>query len=69
MNSSIFPEISNQMLKRNQTLKDVAKILKLDISQISRKLSGKVVWTYSDIETLCNYYNMDFRKLFRRKED
>jgi transcriptional regulator with XRE-family HTH domain len=69
MNSSMFPEISNQMNKRNEKLKDIANLLNLDISQISRKLSGKVEWTFKDVKILCNHYNMDFKKLFRGKED
>lgn len=69
MNSSMFPEISNQMNKRNEKLKDIANLLNLDISQISRKLSGKVEWTFKDVKILCNHYNMDFKKLFRGKEN
>lgn len=69
MNSSMFPEISNQMNKRNEKLKDIANLLNLDISQISRKLSGKVEWTFKDVKILCNHYSMDFKKLFRGKEN
>ncbi len=68
MNSSIFPEISNQMKKRNEKLKDIANLLNLDISQISRKLSGKIDWTFNDVKILCNHYKMDFKKLFREEE-
>lgn len=68
MKSTKFPEIVNQMVLRNEKLADVAKVLKLDISQISRKLSGKVEWSYKDIKSLCKHYNTKFEKLFREEE-
>ena len=68
MRNTKFPEIVNQMNIRNQKLGDVAKILDLDFTLISKKLSGKAEWTYKDIKTLCKYYNMKFEKLFREEE-
>jgi hypothetical protein len=70
MNNSIFPEISKQMAKRNEHLQDLTDLLGLtNISQVSRRLSGEVGWTIGDIEILCKHYNMDFWKLFKRKEN
>lgn len=70
MKNSKFPEIVNQMKKRKQTLKDVTELLGLaDISQVSKRLSGNLQWSIGDIEILCKYYNMDFWKLFKRKEN
>lgn len=69
MNNPMFPEIVNQMNKHNERLKDIADLLDLtDISTISKKLSGDISWTFSDVEILCKHYNMDFWKLFKRKE-
>ena len=67
MKNTKFPEIVNQMTKRNERGYDLADLLKLDNSQISRKLSGKVEWTYKDIKALCKHYNMKFEKLFREE--
>ena len=70
MKNAIFPEIVNQMKKRNQTLKDVKDLLGLaDVSQVSKRLSGKLQWSIGDVEILCKYYNIDFWKLFKRKEN
>ena len=65
----MYEEIKNQMILHNEKQKDIAKLLGLDISQICRKLKGEVAWTIGDIEILCKRYNMDFWKLFKRKED
>ena len=62
-----FPEIQNEMDKRGETRKDLARILQLDESQITRKLNGKVQWTFSDIEVLCLHYCKDFYELFRKE--
>lgn len=69
MNNPLYPEIVNQMNKHNERLKDIADLLDLaDISSVSRKLSGDRAWSIGDIEILCKHYNMDFWKLFKRKE-
>lgn len=70
MKNTQFPEIVNQMTKHNQKLKDMVEILGFkEKSQVCRRLAGKIEWTIGEVETLCNYYNMDFEDLFRRKED
>lgn len=66
---SMFPEITKQMIERNEKQKDIAKLLDLDISQVSRKLSGHIDWSISDIQKLNKHYKMDFEKLFKRKEE
>ena len=69
MRDSQFPEIVNQMKKRNERVEDLAKLLGLNNkSQATRRLSGKVSWTIGDAEILCKHYNIDFYKLFKRKE-
>lgn len=69
MNETKYPEIVNQMIKHNESLEDLTKLLGLNYkSQASRRLSGKVEWSIGDVEVLCKHYNIDFYKLFKRKE-
>lgn len=63
-----FPMIVEQMKKHNEKQKDLALLVNLDSSQISRKIAGIVGWSLDEIETLCKHYNIDFYKLFKRKE-
>ena len=68
MKNTKYPEVVNQMKLHNQDLRQVADLLGLaNISQVSRRLSGKVAWTLGDVEILCKYYNMDLYKLFRKE--
>lgn len=69
MNNSKYPEIINQMFLRNERLRNIAELLNVDISQISRRLNGKKQWTISEIEILMKHYGMNFETLFKRKED
>lgn len=70
MKNTIFPEIVNQMAKRNETLKNIKDLLGLaNISQVSKRLSGKLQWSLQEAEILCKHYNIKFEKLFKRKED
>ena len=67
MRKSIFPEITNQMIKRNEKQQDIANLFQLDRSQVSRKLSGYTDWSIEEIKILCKHYNMKFEKLFRKE--
>lgn len=70
MKNTIFPELANQITKRNETLRDIADLIgQNNISQITRRLTGQVEWTIGEVEILCKHYNMDFWKLFKRKEN
>ena len=68
MNNTKFPEIVKQMMKKNENLQTIANILNLDKSSISKKLSGSTGWSIQEVEILCKHYNMNFEKLFKRKE-
>lgn len=64
----LFPEIEAEMIRRNETQQDIANLLKLDRTQVSRKLKGTIQWTIGDIEVLTNHYQKDFWELFRKNE-
>lgn len=65
---AIFPEIVSEMKKRGETRQDLARLLELDVSQITRKLNGDIQWSFSDIEVMCLHYCKDFYELFRKEK-
>ena len=64
----LFPEIVAEMERRGETRKDLARLLELDVSQITRKLNGDIQWTIGDIEVMTLHYNKDFWELFRKNK-
>lgn len=64
----LFPEIVAEMERRGETRKDLARLLELDVSQITRKLNGDIQWTIGDIEVMTLHYNKDFWELFRKSK-
>lgn len=64
----MYKEITNQMTRKKETQQDIANILEIDRSQISRKITGQVKWNMDEIQALCKHYNMKFEKLFRKEE-
>lgn len=69
MNNTKYPEVVRQMKIHNEKLQDIADLLdQVNKSQISRRLSGKVIWTMKDARTLCKHYNMKIEDLFREEE-
>lgn len=70
MKNTIYPELVNQMTRRNEKLKDIVNLLGLkELSQACRRLNGEIEFTIGEVEILCKHYNVDFWKLFKRKED
>lgn len=64
----MYQEIINQMKKRKEKQQDLAKLLEIDRTQISRKISGYCDWSTDEIKLLCKHYNMKFERLFRKEE-
>lgn len=67
MRKSIFPEITKQMKRKNEKQQDIAELLQLDQSQISRKLTGYIDWSIEEAKILCKHYNTKFEKLFGKE--
>lgn len=69
MKNTMFPEVVKQMKQNGENLQSLTNLLGLtNISQASKRLSGTTEWSFGDVEILCKHYNMDFWKLFKRKE-
>ena len=69
MKTKIFPEILAQMEKKGESVKDLAELLHLDVSQIYRKLNGEVAWTFGDAMTMTQHYDMGLWELFRKENE
>ena len=69
MNKTKYPELVNQMTLRNERLRNLAELLNVNISQISRRLTGETKFTVDEAEILMKHYNLDFETLFKRKEE
>ena len=66
----MYPEIQKEMKRRGETQSDLAKILGLKVSSISRKLRGERQWTLEDAEVMCLHYsNRDFWELMRKEKN
>lgn len=66
MKKIIYPELLGEMAKRGETRKSLSKILELDASSVSRRLSGEIEWSIGEIEKLCKYFGKDYYELFKR---
>jgi len=64
----MYQEILSQMTKHKETQQDLANVLNIDRSQVSRKVFGKCPWRMNEIKLLCKHYNIKFEKLFRKEE-
>ncbi len=62
----LFPEIAIEMAKRGENQQDLANLLQLDRTTVTRKLNGEIEWSIGDIEVMCLHYDKDFYVLFRK---
>ena len=64
-----YPELSGEMARRGDTQKTLGDLLGLTSSCISKRLSGEVEWSISEIDKICEFYNKDYYALFKRSKD
>lgn len=67
----LYPNLLAEMARKGETTTDIGKLLKLDRSQVYRKLNGQAKWTIGDAEILYEHYGIDMYTLFKknRKEN
>lgn len=63
-----YPELAGEMAKRGDTQKTLGNLLGVNCSSISRRLSGEIEWSISEIDILCKRYNKNYYELFKRGE-
>lgn len=63
-----YPELVGEMAKHGDTQKNLAKLLDITYSSVSRRLSGRTEWSISEIEKLCEYYGKDYYELFKKND-
>lgn len=61
----LYPKLEYVMVSKGISQKALGILLGVSQPTIGRKLSGKCEWTIGDIETLCNYFHMDYYELFK----
>lgn len=61
-----FPNLIYEMNLRNDTRKDIAKLLNLSRTSVDRRFSGKTRWQMEDIDLICNRYHRSYYYLFHK---
>lgn len=63
-----YPGLVAEMAKRGETQEVLAKLLGLPRESISRRLSGKIEWSISEVDKICEYYKKDYYELFKEEK-
>lgn len=66
MGRQVFPEIRAAMARNGDRQEDLARHLGMSVSQVSRRLSGIVEWSDSEIRKVCERYGQPYEKLFEK---
>lgn len=66
MKKVIYPGLVAEMAKRGETQEVLSKLLGLRRESISRRMTGKLEWSISEIEKICEYYKKDYYELFKK---
>ena len=61
-----YPGLVAEMAKHGDTQRTIAKLLGITSPNISTRFSGKVEWSISEIDKICEYYGKDYNELFKR---
>lgn len=66
----LYAELVGEMAKRGETQKELGQLIGVNSSAgISRRLSGKIEWSISEVEKICEHYGKDYYTLFKKYED
>ena len=68
MKKVIYPGLVAEMAKRGETQEVLSKLLGLRRESISRRMTGKLEWSISEIEKICEYYKKDYYELFKEEK-
>lgn len=63
-----YPELVAEMARHGEKQKDLADLLEITYSSVSRRLSGKKEWSISEIDKLCGHYDKDYYELFKSND-
>ena len=63
-----FPGLVGEMARRGDTQETLAKVLEIPSSSISRRLSGEIEWSISEIDKICGFYGKDYYELFKKND-
>lgn len=64
----IYPEITVELLKRNETYEDFGKAIGMTRSAVARRMTGAVKWQIDEIYSVCKHFGKDFYELFDSKQ-
>ena len=62
----LFPELAAEMAKSGEKQQDIAKLLQMDNSQVTRRLNGSTKWSEQDTIIICKHYNREYKELFKK---
>lgn len=60
-----YPNLLAEMARRGENYTTLAELLGISVSAVARRLNGLVEWSKSEIDTLCDHYEMEYDYLFR----
>ena len=60
-----FPELVAEMARNGETQETLADALGLSVSAFNRRLTGKVDWTFHEINAVCRHYNKSYEEIFK----
>ena len=63
-----YPGLVAEMAIHGDTQKTIAKLLGIASPNVGKRFSGKVEWSISEIEKICEYYGKDYYELFKKEK-
>lgn len=62
----VFPELEAELAKNGMSYTDFGKILGITTMAISNRMNGKVEFQFHEIDKAIDYFNKDFKALFKK---
>lgn len=68
MKKILYPNLVAEMARHGESQRDLGAMLGLPHESICRRLSGKIEWSISEIDKLCEHYEKNYHELFKKND-
>lgn len=65
--TNFFPNLMAELGRTGETQTDLSKLLGISKPTVSRKISGQIDWTQTEIDVMCEHFGKDYYHLFIKR--
>ena len=66
---SLYPNLEKAMIDEEANRKQIAELLEIAYSDFNKRMRGETEFTWKEVQTLSDFFDVDPKELFRKREE